>query len=178
MGPRVTVCREGAAAAVQVESSAPTATRAATARSRRGRGWNMEEPPGGEGRRVRRSLLRPRPRRGFAYAPPVPRYRPIDAQQIPRFAGIKTFMRLPHVTDLDGVDAAAVGIPFDTGTSFRPGPRFGPEAIRSVSSLLRPYHPFHRIDLLEALSVVDYGDVSVAPGDTPGSLDRIEAGLA
>src|SRR4051812_28449981 len=87
-------------------------------------------------------------------------------------------MRLPHVTDLDGVDAAAVGIPFDTGTSFRPGPRFGPEAIRSASSLLRPYHPFHRLDLLEALSVVDYGDVSVAPGDTPGSLERIEAGLA
>jgi agmatinase len=97
---------------------------------------------------------------------------------IPRFAGIKTFMRLPHVTDLDGVDAAAVGIPFDTGTSFRPGPRFGPEAIRSMSALLRPYHPVHGIDLLDALDVVDYGDVSVAPGDTPGSMERIEAGLA
>jgi agmatinase len=87
-------------------------------------------------------------------------------------------MRLPHVTDLDGVDAAAVGIPFDTGTSFRPGPRFGPEAIRSMSALLRPFHPVHRLDLLEALDVVDYGDVSVAPGDTPGSMERIEAGLA
>jgi agmatinase len=107
----------------------------------------------------------------------VPRHRPIDAQQIPRFAGIKTFMRLPHVTDLEGVDAAAVGIPFDTGTSFRPGPRFGPEAIRSMSALLRPFHPVHRLDLLEALDVVDYGDVSVAPGDTPGSMERIEAGL-
>jgi agmatinase len=108
----------------------------------------------------------------------VPRHRPLDAQQIPRFAGIKTFMRLPHVTDLDGVDAAAVGIPFDTGTSFRPGPRFGPEAIRSASALLRPFHPTHRLDLLDALDVVDYGDVPVAPGDTPGSLERIEAGLA
>jgi agmatinase len=108
----------------------------------------------------------------------VPRYRPTDAQVIPRFAGIKTFMRLPHVTDLDGVDAAAVGIPFDTGTSFRPGPRFGPEAIRSMSALLRPYHGGFGVDLVEALSVVDYGDVPVAPGDTHGSLERIEAGLA
>jgi agmatinase len=108
----------------------------------------------------------------------MPRYRPIDAHLIPRFAGIKTFMRLPHVTDLDGVEAAAVGIPFDTGTSFRPGPRFGPEAIRSASSLVRPYHPGYGIDVIDALNTVDYGDVPVAPGDTPGSLERIEAGLA
>jgi agmatinase len=108
----------------------------------------------------------------------VTRFRPLDAQVIPRFAGIKTFMRLPHVTDLDGVEAAAVGIPFDTGTSFRPGPRFGPEAIRSASALLRPFHPGFEVDLVEALAVVDYGDVPVAPGDTPGSYERIEAGLA
>jgi agmatinase len=108
----------------------------------------------------------------------VPHHRPTDAQVIPRFAGIKTFMRLPHVTDLEGVDAAAVGIPFDTGTSFRPGPRFGPEAIRSASSLIRPFHPVFGIDVVEALSTVDYGDVPVAPGDTPGSLERIEEGLA
>src|SRR3954468_8453580 len=87
-------------------------------------------------------------------------------------------MRLPHVTDLAEVDAAAVGIPFDTGTSFRAGPRFGPEAIRSMSALLRPFHPVHRVDVVEALNTIDYGDVSVAPGDTPGSLERIEAGLA
>jgi agmatinase len=65
----------------------------------------------------------------------------MDAQVIPRFAGIRTFMRLPHVTELEGVDAAAVGIPFDTGTSYRSGARFGPEAIRSASALLRPFHP-------------------------------------
>jgi agmatinase len=105
-------------------------------------------------------------------------HRPLDAQVIPRFAGIKTFMRLPHVSSLDGVDVAAVGIPFDTGTSFRPGPRFGPEAIRAASALLRPFHPSFGIDLFERLDVVDYGDVSVAPGDTPGSLRRIEEGLA
>lgn len=107
-----------------------------------------------------------------------PPYRPVDARVMPRFAGIKTFMRLPHVTGTEGVDVAAVGIPFDTGTSFRPGPRFGPEAIRSASALLRPFHPGFGIDLLERLSVVDHGDVPVAPGDTPGSLARIEAGLA
>jgi agmatinase len=108
----------------------------------------------------------------------MPRHRPTDAQVIPRFAGIKTFMRLPHVTDLTDVDAAAVGIPFDTGTSFRPGPRFGPEAIRSASSLIRPFHPAFGIDVVDALNTIDYGDVPIAPGDTPGSLERIEAGLA
>jgi agmatinase len=106
------------------------------------------------------------------------RFQPVDARVMPRFAGIKTFMRLPHVTGTEGVDVAAVGIPFDTGTSFRPGPRFGPEAIRSASSLLRPFHPAFGIDLLERLGVVDHGDVPVAPGDTPGSLARIEAALA
>jgi agmatinase len=105
------------------------------------------------------------------------RFQPTDPRVMPRFAGIKTFMRLPHVTATEGVDVAAVGIPFDTGTSFRPGPRFGPEAIRSASALLRPFHPVFGIDLLERLGVVDHGDVPVAPGDTPGSLARIEAGL-
>src|SRR5207247_1621350 len=94
------------------------------------------------------------------------------------FAGIRTFMRLPHVTDVEGVDAAAVGIPFDTATSFRTGARFGPEAIRSASALLRPYHPGLEIDVLEAVSIVDYGDLPVAPGDTQGTYRRIEAGLA
>jgi agmatinase len=105
------------------------------------------------------------------------RYRPIDARVYPRFAGVRTFMRLPHVTDVDGVDAAAVGIPFDTATSFRPGARFGPEAIRSASVLLRPYHPALEVDVLEAVSVVDYGDLPVAPGDTEGTFRRIEDAL-
>jgi len=87
-------------------------------------------------------------------------------------------MRLPHVTDLAGVDVAAVGIPFDTATSFRPGARFGPEGIRSASVVLRPYHPALEIDVLEALSVVDYGDLPVAPGSTDGTYRRIEDGLA
>src|ERR671929_174125 len=99
-----------------------------------------------------------------------PPYRPVDAHAIPRFAGIRTFMRLPHVTDLEGVDAAAVGIPFDTGTSYRPGARFGPEAIRSASALLRPFHPVFVIDLVASLSIVDYGDPPVAPGPGPPEI--------
>jgi agmatinase len=87
-------------------------------------------------------------------------------------------MRLPHVTDLTGVDAAAVGIPFDTATSYRPGTRFGPEAIRSASALLRPYHPELGLDLVESLSIVDYGDLPVAPGDTEGTYRRVEEALA
>jgi agmatinase len=106
-----------------------------------------------------------------------PPYRPLDAQVIPRFAGIRTFMRLPHVTDLAGVDAAAVGIPFDTGTSFRSGARFGPEAIRSAAALLRPFHTGFGIDLLDAVSTVDYGDLPVAPGDTEGTYERVEEAL-
>jgi agmatinase len=109
---------------------------------------------------------------------PKPPYRPLDAQVIPRFAGIRTFMRLPHVTDLEGVDAAVYGIPFDTATSYRTGSRFGPEAIRSASALLRPYHPVHDLDLVAALSMVDYGDLPVAPGDTEGTYARVEEGLA
>lgn len=107
-----------------------------------------------------------------------PPYRPIDARVLPRFAGVRTFMRLPHVTDLAGVDAVVYGIPFDTGVSFRPGPRFGPEAIRSASALLRPFHAGFGIDLCEALSIVDYGDVPVAPGDTEGTYRRVEESLA
>jgi agmatinase len=106
------------------------------------------------------------------------RYRPIDSRVYPRFAGVRTFMRLPYMTDLANVDAAVVGVPFDTATSYRSGARFGPEGIRSASVLLRPYHPTLDIDVLEAISVVDHGDLPVAPGDTEGTYRRIEAGLA
>jgi agmatinase len=87
-------------------------------------------------------------------------------------------MRLPHVVDVAGVDAAVVGIPFDTATSFRSGARFGPEGIRSASALLRPYHPVLDVNVVETISIVDYGDLPVAPGDTEGTYQRIESGLA
>ena len=104
-------------------------------------------------------------------------YRPLDAQVIPRFGGIRTFMRAPHVTDLAGVDAIAYGIPFDTATSFRTGPRFGPEAIRSASALIRPYNPALEVDVVDALSIVDFGDVPVSPGDTERTYAQIEEAL-
>jgi agmatinase len=107
-----------------------------------------------------------------------PPYRPLDAQVIPRFAGIRTFMRAPHVTDLAGVDAAVYGIPFDTATSYRTGPRFGPEAIRSASSLLRPYNPALAVNVVDVLSIVDYGDLPVSPGDTERTYAQVEEALA
>src|SRR5947208_6446244 len=107
-----------------------------------------------------------------------PPYRPLDAQVIPRFAGIRTFMRAPHVTDLAGVDAVVYGIPFDTATSFRTGARFGAEAIRSASSLLRPYNPALAVNVVDALSIVDYGDLPVSPGDTERTYAQVEEALA
>jgi agmatinase len=107
-----------------------------------------------------------------------PPYRPLDAQLIPRFAGVRTYMRAPHVTDLAGVDAAVYGIPFDTATSYRTGARFGPEAIRSASALIRPYHPALDVNVVEALSIVDYGDLPVSPGDTERTYAQIEEALA
>jgi agmatinase len=70
------------------------------------------------------------------------------------------------------------GIPFDTATSYRTGARFGPEAIRSASALIRPYHPVHAVNVVEALSIVDYGDLPVSPGDVERTYAQVEQGLA
>jgi len=107
-----------------------------------------------------------------------PPYRPLDAQVIPRFAGIRTYMRAPHVTELAGVDAVVYGSPFDTATSYRTGPRFGPEAIRSASALIRPYNPALGVNVVDSLSLVDYGDVPVSPGDTERTYAQVEEALA
>ena len=87
-------------------------------------------------------------------------------------------MRLPYVTDLEDVDVAVLGLPFDTATSFRSGARFGPEAIRSASSLLRPYNPEQQVDIFAHLSAVDAGDLPIAPGDTEATYALAEEGLA
>jgi arginase family enzyme len=94
------------------------------------------------------------------------RYGPPDAFEMPRFSGPRTFMRLPHVRELDGVDVAVVGIPTDGAVAFRSGARFGPEGIRSASVMLRNYNPLLRVDVVEKLSLVDYGDVPTVPGST------------
>ncbi len=107
-----------------------------------------------------------------------PRYGPADSLRTPRFSGVRTFARLPHVTeDLEHVDAAIVGIPFDTGGTYRVGARFGPEAIRSASALLRPFHSGSAVPVFERLSVIDYGDVPVVPGYFEESAGRIVEGL-
>ena len=105
-------------------------------------------------------------------------HRPLDARQMPRFAGVRTFMREPHTTDLACVDAAVYGIPFDTATTYRTGTRFGPEAIRSASALLRPYNPALAVNVVETLSIVDYGDLPVSPGDTLRTYGQVEEALA
>jgi agmatinase len=101
-----------------------------------------------------------------------PRYGPPDAFELPRFSGPRTFMRLPHVRELDEVDVAVVGVPTDGAVVFRSGARFGPEGIRSASVLLRNYNPILRVDVVEKLSLVDYGDVPTVPGSTADSLSR------
>jgi len=79
--------------------------------------------------------------------------------------------------ELEEVDVAAVGVPFDTATSRRPGARFGPEAIRSASIGLRPYHPPLDVDVFARLSVVDRGDVAVTPGNAERTTAQIAAAL-
>jgi agmatinase len=91
----------------------------------------------------------------------------------PRYSGIRTFARQPHSRELEGVDVAVVGVPFDLGTSFRSGPRFGPEAIRSASALLRPYHPPLDVDVLDRLRIVDWGDVELSPGNAERAVGQI-----
>src|SRR5712691_4182412 len=78
-------------------------------------------------------------------------------------------MRAPHVTDLDGVDAVVYGIPFDTATSFRTGSRFGPEAIRSASALIRPYNPALAVNVVDALSLARrHGPLALVQLDSHG----------
>lgn len=104
-------------------------------------------------------------------------YKPVDPREFARFSGIKTFMRLPHIKTTEGVDIAIVGVPFDTGASYRVGARFGPEAIRSVSALLRHHNEVLDVSIFDYCSVVDYGDLPVNPGYIEDSYKMIEEGL-
>ncbi|HZU40123.1 MAG TPA: agmatinase [Solirubrobacteraceae bacterium] len=107
-----------------------------------------------------------------------PHFAPPDASRAPRYTGPRTFARLPHVeVPHEGVDAAVIGVPFDTATSFRTGARFGPEAIRSASALLRPWHPELEVDVFATLSLVDGGDLAVTPGNARRTAEQIDAGL-
>lgn len=105
------------------------------------------------------------------------KYEPVNSFESPRFCGIRTFMRLPNLTTLEDVDFIVAGIPFDTGGSFRIGTRFGPQAIRDASILLRPYNPVQDINIFDYCSGVDYGDFTVVPGYIEESYAKIEEAL-
>ena len=87
-----------------------------------------------------------------------------DALKSPRFTQISTFGRLPISQDLRDVKAVFVGVPFDTATTYRPGARFGPSAIRQGSRLLRPYNSFVDANPFDDLNACDYGDIDIVPG--------------
>ncbi|MDZ4719624.1 MAG: agmatinase [Roseiflexaceae bacterium] len=106
-----------------------------------------------------------------------PRYQPANSMESPRFTGIRTFARLPHVRTTEDVDVAIVGLPFDTGATFKVGARFGPEAIRSASVLLRPYNPELDVQVFDTLSMIDYGDAPIIPGFIEESYAAIKATL-
>jgi agmatinase len=108
---------------------------------------------------------------------PEPPYGPADASQAPRYTGVRTFARCPYVESPADVDVGFVGVPFDTATSYRSGARFGPEAIRSGSSLLRPWHPPLAVDVFEGRSVADLGDLAVTPGNAERTAAQIAEGL-
>jgi agmatinase len=101
---------------------------------------------------------------------------PADASVEPRFAGLATFARLPTTEQVARWDVGIVGVPFDGGTSYRPGARFGPAAVRQASRLLRPYNP--AVDALPfALAqVVDAGDIACTPFSTEEAVTQIAAG--
>jgi agmatinase len=104
----------------------------------------------------------------------MPRYAPADSLVSPRFSGVRTFMRLPHVDTLEEVDFAVIGIPWDDAVTHRPGARFGPEAIRRISVMLRDWNPAQDVRLFEHLSGIDYGDVPVVPGYLEDTYARIK----
>ncbi|MFM5905957.1 MAG: agmatinase [Micrococcales bacterium] len=101
----------------------------------------------------------------------------VDATVVPRFAGAATFARLPRLDEVDSADIAVVGIPFDAGTSYRPGARFGPSHIRERSRLLRPYNPAQDASPFALTQVVDAGDIGVNPFNIDEAVNQIGAGV-
>ena len=106
-----------------------------------------------------------------------PRFQPVSGMDLPRFAGVPSFMRLPHVergTGLyDLVDIGLIGIPWDGGTTNRPGARHGPRQVRDLSTMIRSVHPVSRINPFELLNCADLGDVSPNPSGLEDTLERV-----
>jgi len=101
---------------------------------------------------------------------------PIDAAQVPRYAGAATYARLPRLDQVEHADVAVVGVPFDTGVSYRPGARFGGNHIREASRLLRPYNPAQDTSPFANLQVADAGDLAVNPFNINEAIETIQAG--
>ncbi len=106
-----------------------------------------------------------------------PFFKPISGFDLPRFAGVPTFMRLPHVAldapKIKDVDIGIIGVPWDSGTTNRPGPRHGPRQLRDASTMIRAQHPVSGIRPYEKLKCADLGDVSINPADIEDSMARI-----
>ena len=101
---------------------------------------------------------------------------PVDATQVPRFAGPATFARLPRLEEVEHADVAVVGVPFDSGVSYRPGARFGPAHVRAASKLLRNYNLVLDVEPFGSQQVVDAGDIACNPFDIKEALDQIDLG--
>ncbi|MGZ5306436.1 MAG: agmatinase [Actinomycetota bacterium] len=101
---------------------------------------------------------------------------PVDPLKIPRYAGPSTFARLPRRDEVDRCDVAVVGVPFDSGTTYRPGARFGPNAVRNATRLLRSYHAGLDVRPFAAQQVADAGDIGCNPFDIQEAIAQIESG--
>lgn len=101
-------------------------------------------------------------------------YKPLSGREFPRFSGIKTFFRLPHVAVDADYEVGIFGIPYDGGVSYRPGPRFAPSAVREMSSLGRGFHMTRELNWIEKLKVADVGDCQTVPIDQVQTYQRIE----
>ncbi|WP_404321233.1 agmatinase [Arthrobacter luteolus] len=101
---------------------------------------------------------------------------PIDAAKVPRYAGAATYARLPRLDQVERTDVAVLGVPFDTGVSYRPGARFGANHIREASRLLRPYNPAQDASPFANLQVADAGDLAVNPFNINEAIETVQAG--
>jgi agmatinase len=97
---------------------------------------------------------------------------------VPRYAGPSTFARLPRRDEVERFAVAVVGVPFDSGVTYRPGARFGPAAVRQASRLLRDYHPGLDVEPFAGHQVVDAGDIACTPFDIQRAIAEIQAGAA
>jgi agmatinase len=99
---------------------------------------------------------------------------PVDPLVVPRFAGPSTFARLPRLDEVGRADVAVLGVPFDSGVTYRPGARFGPIAVRNASRLLRAYHAGLDVQPFAAQQVVDAGDIACNPFSIDEAIGQIE----